>query len=264
MKVPGAGLLRMAIRPVRQFFRMGLGIAFYFFGILATVGATIFTQWWAILGILVGGLVLSATFYYSEYHRPLIQVKEEQIERFLEDFLFPGLLNDYYELRPNTPEIRANVMLYKRRDVLFWRESRSLPPWEKSLSIDFRTEGYGPDVSRENELKWRVGEGVCGGTIEYVLQNTDQDSKEEFQEAWSDLENVHIAQWNMTQKQFDATKDLGSVLSVPIYRPDDLERKNPVGILNLDSEANLSETKFHTDDTRQVAIKYAKYIGALV
>lgn len=240
---------------MRKKIHWGLGVGFYLLGILVTVFTDFFTELWAKIGVVVAGILLSFGLYYHEYHLPLIRTREEYVRRFIYEFVFRSLREEYEDELHDPCEIRVNVMLLKRRDMLPWTQERNLLPWKKSLQISYCTGGYGD----EREIKWALSEGVCSTA---VMNATGGD--ERVQEVWSNLEDVHIATWNLTERQHKATDHLGSVLSVPIYRPSDERKQNPVGVLNVDSKKNLSCTKFNASEIRDVVIKYANYVGALV
>lgn len=224
-------------------------MAYYAFGVLVSVIATSIRSLW-MQGIVVAvGIVLAGTAYYFDSARQHRRVADEKLEPLLKDLIFPMIKTDYDQLIDDSPEVRVNVMLLRRRDVFPFGNARKLWPWQRSLKVEFARGDY-TDFS-EDDIKWAVDEGVCGTAIEYNKM------------IWSDLEGVEVHEWDMTQSQLNATQHLGSVISIPIHVPEDESKDHPVGVLNIDSQANLDRTQFDRDLGKELK-RYANYIGSLV
>jgi hypothetical protein len=223
------------------------GILYVIVGVITTVLITFVNDLLGKLVVLAIGLVLGAIGYYVDAIRGKRTKTKDQLRPLIEEFFLPRVVAKYKDSHPENspPDVRTNIMLLERRDFPLPTGERKLFPWKRSMTVDFN---YG-DYNDESHLKWGVDEGVCGTAIEY---NKALDS---------DLEDVEIHEWDMTEKQLRATQHLGSVLSIPIYRPSDEEKDNPVGVLNLDSQENLSDTRFDDSKMKQDLKKYASYVG---
>lgn len=239
---------RTSRRSIRRWSRELFGVLYYVFGIVISVAVVHATEVWQQTALVVVGLVLSGGVYRYESVRQRRKVAENKLEPLLEDILLPEVVEAYEDRVVDPPDVRANVMFLRRRDLLPLGNSRKLWPWQKSLQVDFAVGDYSD--FEETDLKWAVDEGACGTAIEYNRMVN------------SDLEEVEIHEWDMTTKQLNATRHLGSVLSIPIYTPEDEQKNRPVGVLNLDSEAHLDETEFNS--VGKGLKEYANYIGMLV
>lgn len=240
---------RFLRRSIARGIRRLTGMAYYAFGVLVSVIAASIQSFWKQAVVVVIGIALAGATYYFDSARQRRQVTEEKLEPLLEDLIFPMISRDYEQLVDDPPEIRVNVMLLRRRDAFPLGNARKLWPWQRSLKVEFARGDY-TDFS-EDAIKWAVDEGVCGTAIEYNKM------------IWSDLEEVEVHEWDMTQNQLNATQHLGSVLSIPIHVPEDESKNHPVGVLNIDSQANLNETQFDQDLGKELK-RYANYIGTLV
>ena len=240
---------RATKRRIERFLRHLSGVLYTAVGIIATILATFADSLSAKALILLGALVVGATGYYFDTVRGARKRTKEQLRPPIEEIILPMMISKYKELHGgDPPEIRVNIMLLEHRDFPIPAGERKLLPWKRSLQIDF---SYG-DYDSEHHIKWGVDEGVCGTVIEY---NTAIDS---------DLNDVEIHEWDMTEKQLRETEHLGSVLSIPIYRQDDEKKKNPIGVVNFDSEANLDETRFSDSELKERLKRYASYVGRML
>jgi hypothetical protein len=227
------------------------GILYYAFGALASLFAGALQPIRLKVAAVGGGLIISGAAYYFQQERKFIQMRQETLEEFLEEFLLPNVVSAYRRqfTDADSPEFRANIMLYKRRHTFPFGKGRFMWPWKKSLKVDFSQGEY--DDHGENNLIWAIDEGVCGTALEYNKP------------CWSDLEDIDIHEWGMTERQMKDTEHLGSVISIPIYRLNDETKDKPIGILNVDSRANLDETRFDEEEMREILLDYANYIGTL-
>ena len=218
-----------------------------------TILVTLITS--AVNGPILQGLVLFVALIigYSinrgNRKRDVRRASLKSLDAMCEDFLFPEIKEIFREECNIGSEgcVRANVMIFRRRDVPP-RGERKLLPWKRSLKIDVDDGEY--DDGYEDQTKWCAGEGVCGNVIksgDMIATPLNIDNKEE---------------WNMTSAQYHATEDLESLVSIPIYRDEDENKSDPVGVLNVDSDTEIER------DQLQKAGKeirdYANYAGLLV
>lgn len=211
------------------------------------------TQILAIISIVLL-LVFAVLLTLYEYEEDRIQPASEELNTTLSERILPRFVNEYARIQPSPPEIRLNVMILRRRNWTVWSQERRVWPWTKTMKIEASYGDY--KSNRESDLEWKTHEGVAGAAI-----------NKRSNEVWSSLEKSDIdiqSVWHLTDKQYTRTNHLDSVLSVPIYTPSDEDKTSPVGVLNIDSEAPLSETGFERQDIRQEAIYYANLIGAIV
>lgn len=207
-----------------------------------------------IVGVLV---VFSLLLAYHEHQYENVQPESKELQAVLEREILPDVIDDYRETHsdPNPPEIRVNVMILRRRNLnLLQRIRNDVFPWEKTLNVEATVGDY--ESRNEGELEWKTNEGVVGRAM-----------NKRAQEIWANLghgnERVQ-AGWNLTNAQISRTKRLNSLLSIPIYRPMDEGKVRPVGVLNIDSEANLDETEFGNEAVRAKAINHANVVGAIL
>lgn len=250
--------------------RSALVIGFYMLGLVTSLFVGYVGNLAMKVGLLLAGLGLAAGFSYQEHYKPAVRANRKLLRELFEIVLFPRLRQIYRreladvagdefdaeELDEIADDIRINLMVYRRRDYLPWRNDRKLLPWQKSMRIDFCDGDYN---EAERELKWRGGEGCCGTALE------------ESDVVYGDLCSSHGDEWGLSSKQQKiANEELGSVLSIPIYRQkqtDDVSEVGDetdgevVGILNLDTQHCLEETKFDEKAIESVLIKRAQYIG---
>lgn len=221
-------------------------------------------------GVLLAGFILAVGFSYKRYYQPAVSADQKLLRELSDLVLFPRLRQIYRrklaelaeddfeatELNQIADDIRINLMVYRRRDLLPWRNDRKLLPWQKSMQIDFSEGEYN---EAECELKWREGEGCCGTALE------------ESEPVYGDLSDSHANEWGLSPKQEKiANENLGSVLSIQVYRHretdsvsevDNDSNGEVVAILNLDSEDSLEETKFDEKVIQSELAKPAQYIG---
>ncbi|HEU5425116.1 MAG TPA: hypothetical protein VFU72_16355 [Nitrolancea sp.] len=139
-------------------------------------------------------------------------------------------------------EVRVNVML-ARRDL-----NR---PWRRFLEMRYAPERkYTPD---EWAMRYPMGHGICGMAFE---RN---------QVMVQDLSDPRVAQLvPMPPFAESLTKDVKSVMAVPIYSPDDEAKDDPIGILNLDSPEGLESSKLDDPKVTLLAIKVSAFVGVVL
>lgn len=185
-----------------------------------------------------------------------IQPESRALQKVLEENILPQVKDEYYEKHPSDPDVRINVMILRRRNTNYFRRNRpDVKPWEKTLRIEAHLGEY--EQRREDELEWKRDEGAVWRAM-----------NKKAQEIWAPLDYDDTgrveAGWAMTKAQARRTDHLKSLLSIPIYLQSDEDKVNPVGVLNLDSEQPLEETKFGDEDIRESIIKHANIIGAII
>lgn len=253
--------------------KSALVVGFYLLGLFTSLFIGPLSNIVVRAGTLLAGLVIAVTFSYKEYFKPAVKADRELLQELFGNVLFPRLRQIYrQELAQNFGEelstdeideiadsLGINLMLYRHRDLFPWRNHRKLLPWQKSMQMDFRDGTYS---EAEAELKWRKGEGCCGTALE------------ERNLIYADLCNSNRDAWDLSSKQQEiANERLGSVLSIPIYRQREAQSESEaaserdaqvVGILNIDSEHCLKETKLDEKTIESALAKPAQYIGLFV
>lgn len=210
------------------------------------------------VAIVVGLVLIVGITTYYEYQETKIQSESEELRVVLEEEMLPEVVEDYNESYPgpDPPDVRTNVMLLRRRNINpLIRERSGVYPWERTLMIEASCGDY--EGTREDELEWKTNEGVVGRAM-----------NERAQEIWADLDyeldERIIAGWNITEEQASRTAHLKPLLSVPIYLPSDSKKINPVGVLNVDSEATPEVSKFDDKEIRDNVIRHANISGAII
>jgi hypothetical protein len=144
------------------------------------------------------------------------------------------------ENKPQINNIRINIMMTKKKYYLFGKNY---------LSIDYSCPDY---PQAEKEQRYYTDIGCCGSVLQYSEQ-IYYDSRL-FQETLK----------GMSATQREITKNIGSILSSPIYSPYDKERKKPIGVLNIDSSHDINITGFNEKTIQQFTANRATLIGYLL
>lgn len=200
--------------------------------------------------LVIGSVVvLAGVVYMLDSERRIRRLTDEKARVILEEFIFLRLNQKAIEELPENidADFRVNVMLYRRRDKIPTGE-RKLWPWRRSLKIEFHRGDY--DRRDELELKWQPGEGLCGNAFAEGMMFARQLNVRDRQE------------WGMTKSQFGLTEHIGSLISIPIYAPEDKRKQAPIGVLNLDTEAEIEQEKLQrlAEEIRP----FAKYVGMVL
>lgn len=193
-------------------------------------------------GVLAVALsfALGATVSYVTSYQPLLRVERER-RTFLIDIVLQRLLTVYRE-EISDCDLRANVMAADGPRYLRCLSRLS------GLSITYATRGYS---SWELNLTYEAGQGTAGRAFQ-TREPIVYDSRTR-----RDPERT------MTVEQLVATDQVTSAVSVPIYRSGNV-RREPLGVLNLDSVENVENTKFNGEATRTLLMKYADVIGTVL
>lgn len=204
-------------------------------------------SWVVKFGVLATVVVVVGVTEYVATDRRIRRLSDQRLDTVCSDFIFPKLEEEFHSNVEGEPTLRVNVMMYRRRSVLPFR-GRSPNPLRRSLRIDFADGAYHDYY--EDELEWFSGEGVCGSVIS------------ENRTIATPLWVTEREECGMTTEQYNATRHLGSLVSVPVYADGDDEKAKPIGVLNVDTEANIDRETLQ--NAAEDTIKYANYVGLLV
>ena len=199
-----------------------------------------------LIGSGIAFLIVSAGVFFAYYIKayvPATDRKERQLTTFFEQYL-DLLVEDFKHEHPGQYNLRMNIM---RPKGSWWRRV------DDHLSIDYCVRGY---TSIEQELQFTFGQACCGVAMaeneaKWVDKNRDPGR------GWAES-------WQMNNKQEEATEDVQTILSTPIYRPEDENQERPIAILNIDSEEPSSATGFDQEEVQDTAARYARGIGILL
>lgn len=187
-------------------------------------------------------LILALQQFYIQLAHPSSPEQARKAEIIANSYL-AGLLAKYYgyvkSVNPNQqPNVRVNVMLptswYKVRFYLMMYYSATLP------GVSYRNE--------EQVLTWKKGEGVSGWTWKHRRRGLYDATRPGFAEAAK----------KQSDRQAEVTRTLKSVYAEPIT----LEGK-VVGVLNLDSDADLTQTRFEDPAVQEMVKIYADNLAAV-
>lgn len=84
----------------------------------------------------------------------------------------------------------------------------------------------------ELDLEFDVGQGCCGRAIEESDQVVSISPS--YTHAWDSV-------WKTTDHQDRVTRHLNVIIGTPIYRPDDENKEEPIGVFIIDSENDLRD-----------------------
>lgn len=172
-----------------------------------------------IILMVIFGALFSLNYYQ---YLPIVRKNEDYTNNIL-GILFKVLESEIVALRPQYNNLRINVMRVRRRFI---------KPWERYLKIDYH---YGNYSNPELDQIYGLNMGCCGVAL---FENS---------QIYYDSILQHQTLLHMTPTQQTITFHVKSILSTPIYSPNDAFEHNPIAILNLDSIDSISVTGF--DDT---------------
>lgn len=183
--------------------------------------------------LMVGGLTLLTIIgAYASTLVPLLSVHDNHLNTYYLVFL-QAFLEEYERLAPGGAA-RANVMMVRG------------PLWSRGLKMV----GSEPDYpAHELDFTFPKGIGCCGEAWKTRRPH------------WYDTVRQPGAIKDMTPAQKELTKSLSSILSVPIFRPGDSGQRRVVGVLNLDSQKAVDQTRFDQEDVAKLALNYAGLVG---
>ncbi len=201
-----------------------------------------FNPMWKVL-ILFLSTGLAIYIWYRSIHLPVLKVKIEYADSFISTMILPALITSYYEKNPGEYELRACVLRVRKKLV-------RRPPFRiPELLIQHCTPGYSDS---ELSLPWTGVMGACGRAASWNKM------------IFYDPKEHPEAAGGMTPQHIEATKHLNSVMAVPIYRPKDENQENVIAVLGLDSQQNISQTKFHEKQFHGIVTTSAALIGAFL
>jgi hypothetical protein len=190
------------------------------------------------LALLVGGILGSAFVYYWQFYQPTVRIEQKYVSVVL-DHLFRALVDTYRQQHPGDYDLRANVMRMRRKHVV----------GPRFLRIDVALGEYTP---AEHEQAYRVGVGCAGNA---VARN---------QQTFYDAIQAHEHRSGLTATQREVTAHVNSILSTPVYRPSDVDKRSPIAVLNLDSGDFVGTTGFREAHLQDLAVYYAEVVGAIL
>lgn len=228
--------------------------------VVASIVAGLLTGVIAPLLLIAVLVVGSGVLTYIEQRRSRIQPQGDSLRTLIEENVLDDVVTEYERMHDHDdpPEIRANVMFLRRRNMNPFADDRRRPDirlWDQTLKLEAAHGDY--ETTAEDKLEWKTDEGVVGRAM-----------NESAQEIWATLDYDDggriQAGWNLTDAQTERTSHIQSLLCVPIYLPSDREKSNPIGVLNIDCEADLSESCFGDKLIREKVINSANIIGGIV
>lgn len=208
--------------------------------VAASLFATRFGPFAAAIAVVLS-FVLSSTVSYLTTYRRILSLQENK-KTFLTEIVLARLVNVYRSEIADC-ELRANVMTLQYRD-----HPEKGRAHNEYLQIKYTFSTY---TREEKEREYEPGEGCAGIALQ-------EDNPTHYDE----LDPGRAAD-GMTEKQQEATEEVKSVLSVPIY-PDNDPTRRPIGVLNLDSEAYIGDTNFNTETAQTLVMRYAGAVGDII
>lgn len=181
--------------------------------------------------IILGTLLIIVTAFYYYQFSPILRKNEEYTTNLL-SILFEALEAEILVLRPQCTNIGINIMKAKRS---------ILKPLTKYLEIIFYCGDY---TDSELEQKYNIGVGCCG----FALLSNSQ--------IYYDSVLQNQTSLHMTSTQQTVTQHIKSILSTPIYSPNDALRLHPIAILNLDSIDGINITGFDQAPIQEIAANF--------
>ncbi len=143
-----------------------------------------------------------------------------------------------FQNRSGFNTLRANIMI-KKKDRLIIIAS------------------YNMDNSKDKDISFAVGQGCCGDAYESKAIVVG-DLKAVYKNSWMETRTETGAPWGITHEQFEKTKDLKSLISMPIK---DMDSGDIVGLLCIDDVVGLEETMFDYEELQIRIGAYTFYIS---
>lgn len=103
-----------------------------------------------------------------------------------------------------------------------------------------------PYLGEQLSVKWRKGYGVCGAAWKSKFISFYDSEDKQFK----------TSAYKLSKTQLKATQNIVSIVSIPIKY-----EKHIVGVINVDSNKNISQTKFNNPKVYLEAAKFAKVIA---
>jgi hypothetical protein len=191
-----------------------------------------------VLIVVVAWCLSVASMYLSVYLPLTRRVTERQ--KLLANVVVEQFTRRYYDYTQADVSIRVNVMLAYRT---LWG------PWKRHLRMWFAFGDYSKD---ERSLEFPLGTGICGKAF---ADNTSY---------WYDREKGHDQFVVVPPFAPSVTRNLVSILSVPIYHPEDQHKSRPIGVLNVDASKDVEHTGFDDSNVRRIAKETSALIGVIL
>lgn len=189
--------------------------------------------------IVIVGWILSFSSMYFSVYRPL-RTRARERQKPIVKLVFDELHDTYFRYTHSRDTVRINLMLVHRSPI---------SPWRRKLKMWYQTDDYSSD---ERELVFPEGLGNCGKAL---ASNSVY---------WYDPSKGHDQFVDLPRFGATITSDVGSVLSVPVYHPDDTNRSRPVAVLNLDSSKSVEHSGFDDPEVREIAKRASGLIGLVL
>lgn len=197
------------------------------------------------IGVIASVFIMSALVYLADIVVPTIQIREDFSDELICRLILPSLVENYQRVVPGNYGLRGFVMRSRTKIVLRGKKKGI----RKVLKITYSTAGFDP---AEEELEWiddmgAWGKALCENRIVYY-------DKQQAPHAGQNLPPIHQA----------VIAKLESILSAPIYRPNDNSLSNPIGVIGLDSEAPIQITLFDSRQNHGIVVMNASMIGSFM
>ncbi|KKM11091.1 hypothetical protein SY88_10175 [Clostridiales bacterium PH28_bin88] len=172
------------------------------------------------------------------------QLEKDVVKSGLYDILGVALLSvRAYQERKNTKTLRINLMVVDQT--------------KRDLSIIAQ---IGMSSDPDKDITFGLGQGCCGtcaelgevviGDLENIYGNSYQETCQK---------NEGRSPWGISKLHWESTRDLKSLISVPVFDPDDLN--SVIAVLNLDDKISIDEAKF-TDEVVTEMLESVTYLLA--
>lgn len=206
---------------------------------IVAVAASLFGPFLNSIGrvaVLVGvTCVILGGMYVSQY-RPSERIRQRRQREHVE-LLLEFLQEDYRRVVDDPPPVRLNVMQAEGGRLV----------GTPTLRLFAHVGEYSPN---EQDLAFDPGQGAAGE----ALQTGEIEVYDE--------RRRHQTEKDMTPKQREITDGVKSAVSVPVRSSE--STGNVVGVLTLDSETPLDETRFDDEDVQRLAEEYARLVSDVI
>jgi hypothetical protein len=189
--------------------------------------------------ILLSTFVAAVLIGYFQVYRPQMRLTGQN-QAIILGVVIDELARTYAEYTRGNSDVRFNVMEVRRRFGL---------AGSRSLTMMFNRGGY---TAGEQALVYNEGDGACGR----ALAENDV--------VWFDRSARQQVPVRMPPIHEDVTRDVISVLSIPIYRVDDEQKARPIAIINLDSKLTIEHTKFDDPKVQELVMRSSGHLGIIL
>jgi hypothetical protein len=189
-----------------------------------------------LVAVLTSAILASAASVFQVY-RPTMARRMERNSALL-DIVFQKICADYKKRNPGRYDLRCNVRTVKWNAQLMGRPE-GVPWWKplfRTLAVSYHDERFG-GAERRNEFL--MGQGLCG----LVFEKKTVD--------YFDKVSRSGVEQRMTDIQIALTRNVRSILCVPVYRRSVPFRTSPIAVFCLDSSAPVSVTRFGDPDLQR-------------